>query len=183
MTPQLWLASVILLIGIILIIVCFIFAKRGFITQKKVIGGIVFLLGFLFLFGIYSNLKPYFGGNSVMGQVTSASCSDIQHLQVGIGETLPDCNYQVTYNLNNQTKTANINSMSSGIVLSQGQQVKVYYDSNNAVTVGQNTPNQSLLSFLISHWMLLFILIIAIMFFYVGLKWMGLINNKSLQNV
>lgn len=166
------------LLLLIIIIGLIVFARSKWAVQKKFIGAVVFLLGFIFLWGIWVNLSPYFSHNFVLGEVENTNCSN--NTRGYFSRVYPDCNYEITYVLDNKDQTTKINSMSSAIELSQGQQVEVYYKKGSPdIGVSKEGDNKSFVSYLSSHWRLVVFLLLGLMFFYTGFKLMGLISTGT----
>lgn len=190
MTPrqeQLLVEAVIVLIGLLLVAGLIILMKSKWASKKKAIGVTVFILGFLPLWMVWANVSPYFfSGNSVTGQVTSVDCShDIQRYSVR--NTLPYCDYQISYILNGKEQTTKINSIANAIQLSQNEQVEVYYkkdsSNNNIIGVGNIGNHISLLAYTMSLRAVFFYLFLAGCFYFVGLKLMGVISKEKAAQI
>jgi hypothetical protein len=170
------------LLLLIIIIGLIFFARSKWVVQKKVIGAVVFILGFISLLVIWVNLAPYFFHNFVIGEVRSVDCSgDIGKYSSRF--SFSACDYEITYLLDNKEQNTKINSISNTIYLSQGQQVEVYYKKNNSglygIGVGKVGDNKSFLLYLFSHWLIFVFPFLGLMFFYSGFKLMGFISIKT----
>jgi hypothetical protein len=182
---QLLVGAAIVLVGLLILAGLIILMRSKWGAKKKALGVVIFLLGFPFLAMVWANIAPYFfSENSVTGQVKSVDCSrDIQGSSVR--NRLPDCDYQISYTLNGKEQTTKINSIANAIQLSQGQQVEVYYktDNSNTIGVGQIGDNKSFFSYLSSHRVVFFFLFLAACFYFVGLKLMGVIGKEKAAKI